>query len=82
MSIGIVGGGENFVFMCTGINEQREVWKRTNLFIAQKFYSNNSITFSESIAHLAGVGVKKGSLFLILTEIIERDKAIFTFKQV
>lgn len=38
-------------------------FERTNVFIAQKFYSNNSITFSESIAHLAGVGVKKGSCF-------------------
>lgn len=82
MSTGIIGGGENLVFMCTDINKQREVWETSNKFIAQKFYSNNSITFSESVAHLAGVGVKKGTLFSVLAEVIETDKAIFTLKQV
>lgn len=82
MSICIVGGGENFVFIYTDNIKKKEVWGRSNMSIAQKFYCNNSITFSESAAHLAGVGLKEGLLFLVLAEVIETDWAIFTFKRV
>lgn len=46
------------------------------MLLAQKFYCNNSITFSESAEHLAGVVVKEEALLSVFAEVIETDKAL------